>query len=479
MPLKHISVSQYKTYTDCKKKWYIEKVVGIRTPGTPATEFGSKFHEFMEKWVETKGNIPIPDFMASFYAASPDFFKQLTKYTSPKIEEELNYILPVSQIAFVGYVDLQSSKGKVQDYKTVGSWKWALREDTLRDDIQMNMYGHLITDAALLVHFQFNKQTHMMKTVAVPFDPRKGKKVHDLIDEAAGFMQADSKKPIEDIEKNTKSCKKYGGCPFRDYCTNQVSLKELRVKIENPHVKKRGKEELNNMGQEDRLLELMDEKSHSKKVNNKIGSLKMGLSRVQQMKDRQKAKREALAKEKEELDNQENFMEKTPHEDDTATSRETVVMDNKQPVETPVLDEVAPDISPKPASKPENVEPKPEEVKTRKKVAKVAQVPTILLNCDVTFKLGLRTKPTIPAVLLNEKFLAPILEARNADVFSSIPYNAGIQDLAKYAQTIIDILLEEAYIVLDTRLPVDMAIWSWILETRRLGEFNVFGGSHK
>ena len=473
MKLKHISVSQYKTYTDCHKKWYIEKVVGIKTPGTAATEFGSKFHDFMEKWVESHGSIKIPSFMQPYYRASTSFFTQLANLKNPKIEEELNYILPESQVPFIGYVDLQSDTGKVEDYKTVGSWKWALREDGLRDDVQMNMYAHLIKDTQTSTHYQFNKQTNMMKTVTVPFDPRRGQKTHDLIDQAAMQMQADANKSIEEVEKNIKSCKNYGGCPFREYCTNQCSIKELKVKIENPHVKERSKEELNNMESEDRILELASELDHSKKVNKKIGSLKENMNKIQEMKQRQAAKRERLAEEKKQS---ETLMENTSNENNTVTNRETTVMDNKPPVETSSVDEVVTNDSPEPSKEPEKIKPKTKRAKAKQKVEVKTTTPTILI--DTAFSFSLTTPnitPVSPTTLLHEKMIQPILDKHKADVMGTIPFNEGIRDLSAYAQTIIDILKEEEYIVLNTTLPVDRAIWGWILETRRFGEFNVFG----
>ena len=264
MTIKHISVSQFKTYEDCPKKWYIEKIVGIRKPGTTATRFGTKFHEFMEEWARGSYNVdPIPKYMTPFIKKSPDFFKWLRTLQEPEIEEEINYVLPASGIPFIGFIDLQSGPGIIEDYKTVGDWKWALKEAALYEDVQMNMYAFVKKTIDVLIHYQFNKKTHGMKTVTAAYNPLVGQAVHDKIDMAAIKMSEDSEKPIEDILKNTNSCGKFGGCPFKDYCSNQCSIKELKVRVENPHVKERGQEELINMEPQNRLAELASEIMHN------------------------------------------------------------------------------------------------------------------------------------------------------------------------------------------------------------------------
>jgi RecB family exonuclease len=41
--LEHVSASQIKTFKDCPRKWYYQKILGIPTPSTASTDLGSKY----------------------------------------------------------------------------------------------------------------------------------------------------------------------------------------------------------------------------------------------------------------------------------------------------------------------------------------------------------------------------------------------------------------------------------------------------
>ena len=61
---KHVSASQLRTYTDCPRKWWIEKVGGISSPRSTAADFGVRVHYLLEKrllhgeWREQPGDGP-------------------------------------------------------------------------------------------------------------------------------------------------------------------------------------------------------------------------------------------------------------------------------------------------------------------------------------------------------------------------------------------------------------------------------------
>jgi CRISPR/Cas system-associated exonuclease Cas4 (RecB family) len=46
-----VGYSQIKTFTSCPRKWWINKVAGVATPSTPATERGSAVHTIIESYL--------------------------------------------------------------------------------------------------------------------------------------------------------------------------------------------------------------------------------------------------------------------------------------------------------------------------------------------------------------------------------------------------------------------------------------------
>lgn len=429
--LKHVSVSQYKTYTDCPRKWYIEKVVGIRSPGTQATKFGSEFHEFLENYVGTAPRMDlvlVPKNMERFMDASPEFFDWLARLENPKVEEEINYILPVSKVPFIGFVDLQSSPQRVEDYKTVGDWKWALDKDGLREDIQMNMYAHLLgEDKKILTHYQFNKKTYRMKIIEVPYTPRRGKEVHDLIDEAAIKMKEDALiEDVEDTIKNTNSCGNYGGCPFRDFCTKKCNIEELKVKVEG------GGKKDEEMNYGERLKELASEMDNTRKKNVIKGRIKMGVL------DKLKKAKE---KNNEKLSN---------NEPTSNSGNDSGTDDSPKPVKKT-----------RRSSKSNATEPKTSQGRDKKRQS------IVLVDCNI---VGI---PTQTASELCMDRISAVVKNHKASCLSAIPYNAGIQDLAAYSETILDELVSIGDFRLDTRLPFDAAVYSWIFQLGRSNEFMV------
>jgi len=48
-PWTHASPSQIKTFRRCARKWWYNKIAGLSTPSTPATDLGKRVHDVAER----------------------------------------------------------------------------------------------------------------------------------------------------------------------------------------------------------------------------------------------------------------------------------------------------------------------------------------------------------------------------------------------------------------------------------------------
>ena len=58
---KHVSASQIKTYLDCPRKWYLQKIIGLPSPSSPSTELGKEIHSVIEAYFRDGLDIPDSD----------------------------------------------------------------------------------------------------------------------------------------------------------------------------------------------------------------------------------------------------------------------------------------------------------------------------------------------------------------------------------------------------------------------------------
>ena len=53
--VKHVSASQISTFLDCPRKWYLNKIVGLDSPSSAATELGGDVHTQLEAYLRGEG----------------------------------------------------------------------------------------------------------------------------------------------------------------------------------------------------------------------------------------------------------------------------------------------------------------------------------------------------------------------------------------------------------------------------------------
>lgn len=220
------SPSQISTFRDCARKWYRESVLGERPPSSPAAERGTRVHEQIEQWL-MNGIAPTDGTARAMLRHLPPGGS-----VSPDHVEQSFDITPPGWVARVrGRIDLiDPTTNQIIDHKTTATLDYAKSEQDLATDTQAIIYSAVALSGALGVEFgeplrfalSYGTTRGAVKTALVSrtftraqlSEPlaRIGEEVAQQRD-TAGALQ------WSEVEPNYQSCDKYGGCFFRDDCT--------------------------------------------------------------------------------------------------------------------------------------------------------------------------------------------------------------------------------------------------------------------
>jgi len=220
------SASQLKTYKECPRKWFISKILGVRTPGTEATRVGTRVHEAIEDFINYGKALRDPVALPAKDWLWPIFLRN-KRTDDIKVEKEFEITFDGFNLS--GKIDIAIfTDATIVDHKTTSAWKWAMNEEQLAEDIQVHTYAY--------VFFQQKPEANHVKIVYNYMKKKKGK-AQRLVTIALSreanenFMRAYILPLLQGMEKDAtkvlpldvspneySACGKYGGCPFRDFC---------------------------------------------------------------------------------------------------------------------------------------------------------------------------------------------------------------------------------------------------------------------
>ena len=260
--IKHVSASQFKTYSLCKRKWYIEKCTDAPRPEPSAAMLlGSAVHSLLEDHISEGKDIP--DTREGRIARTA--LRHIPESTELAVELELR--MESIDPPLVGFIDLYDTERAdcpaIYDFKTTSSWKWAKTEEQLKTDPQMIAYAQ----HALEQHPEANDVTvaHIqLKTRGAPDSrlvsielPREHvvEQWAKLVELATEMKQTSYLDSVEEVPPTFAACGAFGGCPFADTCAALGPNTNPFAGIQNLKSETRKKEE--NMS---RLQELRDRK---------------------------------------------------------------------------------------------------------------------------------------------------------------------------------------------------------------------------
>ena len=226
--IKNFSASQVVTFLDCNRKWFFQKILGIKTPPSEKMRLGTAIHKGLEQFVETgqydheqivDGNT----YNVHYYveAAKPHL------PPGPYIVEQKISLETETGIPWIGYVDLTTHE-QITDYKTTSNLRYAKTPLELETNAQMVSYAkhyfenHPESDQVILLHIYIetkNKRKINTHTSQTTVTREHIEEQWSLIQEILENMVSIAKlEKWEEVPANPPSCPKYGGCPFIDKC---------------------------------------------------------------------------------------------------------------------------------------------------------------------------------------------------------------------------------------------------------------------
>tara|TARA_R100000329_G_scaffold129827_2_gene108852 strand:- start:658 stop:2211 length:1554 start_codon:yes stop_codon:yes gene_type:complete len=223
--IQHVSASQFKTFSLCKRKWYIEKCTDTPKPEpSKAVVLGSAVHEVLEAYLRD-GVEPDEETRAGRIAASG---LHLLPEGVLEIEREIK--LQDIEPPLLGYIDVldltEPWMPVVIDHKTTSSWDWTKTEEELKSDPQMIAYARyaldqcVAADAVEVCHIQYiTKGAPEARRVSAIIDREHVDEHWEGLKKVAAEIKATSLlDSVEDVEPNTSACGAFGGCPYADTC---------------------------------------------------------------------------------------------------------------------------------------------------------------------------------------------------------------------------------------------------------------------
>lgn len=227
-PLRHVSASQIKTFTQCARKHWFEKIMGIEVPVGAGAAFGTRGHAAVETRIQT-GAWPTDDPEAVQRAmAGWKFVPQNTKLL---VEEEMH--LDDAAVPVIGRVDLVAPHASViLDHKFMSSFRYAKTPAQLRTDPQAILYstwgvraGHLQPKSITFRHITYlTRGNPDAQTSQVQFEIRELQTAYDglrtvierMVEESFKDDPAAVQGAMESPDPSP--CEAYGGCPHKGRC---------------------------------------------------------------------------------------------------------------------------------------------------------------------------------------------------------------------------------------------------------------------
>lgn len=231
------SVTQVETWRLCKRKWGYAQLDKLRYANKYA-ERGKQVHKIAELWL--KDGIP-PDTTTRYGRMVNAGTKHLPLPGTALVEYPFIYVTK-NGIAYCGNIDatkyadlydpqknltVDPQRGCIWDHKSTTSFDWALTPETLRINVQSNVYGAAIValldvqyvDLRWVYYEDVNKNPRALPVDAT-VDLKHIETQLEQIDATAEEigLHGLTQKCASDLEPNGGACRAYGGCPYQDIC---------------------------------------------------------------------------------------------------------------------------------------------------------------------------------------------------------------------------------------------------------------------
>lgn len=221
-----LSKSQLEAWKSCQRKFGWSYLEGFRGT-TDAAELGTRVHALLEQWLR-HGVLPNGATVEGKIALAGIHHLPAPNTPGLLVEEE---IFTITQQAwyhgFADWIEPGLSEPVIGDHKTTGDFKWALRPEDLKLDIQGNIYARaalkLYGTERAIGRWVYYRTKGAPKSLLVQsfFHRDEVEQVFaEIIDPLAAQIQKVRLEQVRvlDLEPNLRACSDYGGCPYRSNC---------------------------------------------------------------------------------------------------------------------------------------------------------------------------------------------------------------------------------------------------------------------
>jgi hypothetical protein len=219
-----LSASQISLFKRCKRAWYLRYVEKIKEPPKPWLKKGNDFHRCIEKVEDDYFDSDVIEMVKIA-------FNKEILYVPNKFLIEHPIKFNVNDMASIrGYVDfLDVSNGKINDHKSISSKKWALTEETIKTDLQLNIYGFWYLQKIpnkKHVYYRHNQLHKIDPDLSSFIEVKRSRddvmdywcnEIKPIIDEIVDlYLNCEKKNYLCNLD----ACKDYGGCGYELTCIN-------------------------------------------------------------------------------------------------------------------------------------------------------------------------------------------------------------------------------------------------------------------
>lgn len=233
-----LSASQVQQFIDCPRKWGFKYLEKLETPPHSSALLGTEVHVQLEQYLRDGKTLdftrPSGEIAAALLPLLP-----ASKTANVRNERAFQIPSPTGEFAYRGFIDLYAPDSRVlpglvvddpaplvSDFKTTSNLAYAHTSDTLKTNVQAQLYAMAI---------MFEEPTDVVDLVWLYTRTRGAKRAHRVhlrvlashvaeqfrrIDEiGARVVAIKSANPkVDELKPNVRMCEAYGGCPYRYRC---------------------------------------------------------------------------------------------------------------------------------------------------------------------------------------------------------------------------------------------------------------------
>lgn len=223
----HVSASQITTFRDCPRKWYLNKIVGLQSPSTSATELGSQVHATLEAYLRGEADvIGTEDEIGEIARSGTEHLPARGDHLEVELSLEEHMPLLDAPVLVKGFVDLIDHRNdEIIDHKTSSNKRYTKSQRELAVNVQLMMYAEAYfqrfpdKERVTLTHIYYGTKSRWSKRVSVTVTRAHVRTQWAQIKETINQMiEASCASDASKVHAEYDACDKYGGCPFRGAC---------------------------------------------------------------------------------------------------------------------------------------------------------------------------------------------------------------------------------------------------------------------